>query len=222
METLKVEGEFAERYVALLQVWPAGTRRHHVPYYHAVNRETMGGRCGRWPKNSSSWGPEGEFVTCPGCIKRLQNLDRRTPTMETWVSMRDRCTKPTHAKWKVYGGRGITVCDRWLGPDGFANFQADMGERPSRKHSIDRIDGTKGYFPGNCRWATPSVQLRNRACLRRYEAFGKAQLPIEWAEEYGINLRLIHSRIKNGWSMEKILTTPKGPSNAEQRAKLRQ
>jgi len=74
--------------------------------------------------------------------------------------MRQRCADTNCGDYADYGGRGITVCDRWR--ESFAAFLADMGPRPSKRHSIDRVDGTKGYEPGNCRWALPTTQARNR------------------------------------------------------------
>lgn len=77
-----------------------------------------------------------------------------------WLGMVRRCTKPEHPAWRWYGGRGISVCRQWL--DSFGQFVDDMGERPSRGHSLDRIDNSKGYSPDNCRWATRKQQTRNR------------------------------------------------------------
>lgn len=84
-----------------------------------------------------------------------------TPTYTSWSAMKARCLRPGRENYKNYGGRGITVCDRWLGPNGFENFLADMGERPDGR-TLDRIDGDGHYEPGNCRWATSSEQNRNR------------------------------------------------------------
>lgn len=86
-----------------------------------------------------------------------------TPTWLSWRSMTNRCTNPRHEKWPLYGGRGITICARWAEVDGqgFANFLADMGERPAAM-TLDRIDPDGDYEPSNCRWADAKTQRANR------------------------------------------------------------
>lgn len=81
-----------------------------------------------------------------------------SPTFLSWIAMRARCHNPRHAKFPSYGARGIAVCARWRAS--FEAFLADMGERP-KGTTVDRIDGTRGYEPGNCRWASPKVQGEN-------------------------------------------------------------
>ena len=84
---------------------------------------------------------------------------------QTWGSIKARCYNDKHISYKNYGGRGITVCDRWL--NSFENFFADMGERPSSKHSIERLDNNLGYTPDNCCWATVVEQRSNRRDVQR-------------------------------------------------------
>jgi hypothetical protein len=80
---------------------------------------------------------------------------RRSLTYNSWRCMKERCHNPKHKWWDLYGGRGITICDRWLErKTGFANFLADMGERPSKGHTLHRVDNDSPYCPDNCTWAT--------------------------------------------------------------------
>lgn len=103
---------------------------------------------------------------------------------------------PRNPQFGDYGGRGITICERW---ESFENFLADMGEGPSNK-SIDRIDNNGNYEPGNCRWATQSEQSRNRRSTHLLTHEGVTLSLIEWSERSGINLATLLTRIKHGWS----------------------
>jgi hypothetical protein len=123
-----------------------------------------------------------------------------------WQTMRLRCTNPNNAAWPSYGGRGITVCDRWL--DDPAAFVEDMGTKPSPLHELDRIDNDSGYAPENCRWVLRKINDRNRRSNRRVAHAGETLTVAEWAERTGIESTTITYRIKAGWTNERILTTP--------------
>lgn len=119
--------------------------------------------------------------------------------------MKRRCTATSGKNFRLYAGRGIRVCDRWLGPNGYENFFSDMGPRPSPGHSIDRIDNEKGYEPGNCRWATGVEQRRNQRKSIFIEADGERVSLAAYCEQTGKSYHLIASRLKLGWSQDEAL-----------------
>lgn len=135
--------------------------------------------------------------------------DERYREYRSWCRMRERCHNPRNKGYASYGGRGITVCDRW---SDFEAFYADMGPRPSLRHSIDRIDVNGNYEPENCRWATATEQSRNCRDTIYVEDGGKRVPLADVAEQNGINLSVLYGRLKMGWSLEKALTTPKRKS----------
>jgi len=156
----------------------------------------------------------GHTKSC-GCLSGETTAIRNTthglsknPLYGLWIKVKDRCSNQNCEDYKYYGARGIKVCDRWL--NSFPNFLADMGPRPSRSHSIDRINTNGNYEPGNCRWATPLQQNSNRRNSRLFEHGGKSLTLQQWSIEVGVRLGTIASRIDNGWSIEEALTIPVG------------
>jgi hypothetical protein len=130
-------------------------------------------------------------------------------TRNTWTAMVYRCTSPNSSSYHKYGGRGIAVCERWLT---YENFVNDMGERPGKEYTIDRIDNEKGYFPGNCKWSTAKEQATNRRQRKdaRLITYNGEEKPLkQWAEEFGLEYYTLDARIKRGWSVERALTEPR-------------
>lgn len=159
-----------------------------------------------------------------GCLQKEKLIDRNkanathgmwgTPEYTAWANMIQRCYNPKCEKYPDYGGRGITVCDRWLCPvNGFLNFLADMGPKPSRKHSIERKEVNDNYCPENCCWATQKEQQRNKRNNRLIEYNGKTQCLAAWAEELGVSARTLRYRIKAGWPLEAALTNTTARKN---------
>lgn len=119
--------------------------------------------------------------------------------------MKQRCLNPNNAGYYKYGGRGVTVCQRWL--ESFGNFLADMGEHPTGL-SLERKDNNGNYEPSNCKWATPLEQSLNTRRNRNIEFQGRVQARKQWAREYGINHETLRHRLNRGWAIEKALLTP--------------
>jgi hypothetical protein len=136
-------------------------------------------------------------------LERRRNGNTRKPEYVTWVNIKQRCLNPNIRSYRWYGQKGITICDRWL--ESFANFYEDMGPRPSPKHSIERLDGTEGYEPSNCVWATKHVQSANQSNIVMIEFNGKKQHIAAWARETGLSERVIGERRKKGLPPEQIL-----------------
>ncbi len=126
------------------------------------------------------------------------------PEYKVWEGMIQRCTNPKAYRFDAYGGRGITVCERWRD---FGNFLADMGSRPGRKHRIERKNNSGNYEPSNCCWATQKRQMRNTRANHLVTFRGETLCVIEWAERLGINYNTLRKRLRK-WSVDRALTTP--------------
>lgn len=126
-------------------------------------------------------------------------------TYGIWNNIRERCLNTKNKDFQNYGGRGITVCDRWK--KSFICFLEDMGEAP-RQMQIDRINNDKGYTKENCRWTTVQVQANNRRTCVMVTFNGKTKTIADWSREFGIERKTLEYRIRVGWDIEKALITP--------------
>lgn len=153
------------------------------------------------------------YLRCT-CSRALKTRAERES--EIYWGMIKRTENKATPNYRLYGGRGIKVCDRWR--NSFAAFLHDMGPCPSDAHSIDRIDTDGDYCPENCRWATRQEQGRNKRTNRRICFDGKTLCVAEWAELLGIPESRIRKRLNIGWTVEAALMTP--PLSHSQCAKM--
>lgn len=135
-----------------------------------------------------------------------KNNHERTAEYSAWAEMKRRCLDPARRAYVNYGGRGISVCARWI--DDYPSFLADMGRKPSRGHSLERKDTNGNYEPDNCVWATRIQQNRNRRNTVILKLNGVSKTQQEWADETGIGYKAIQRRLDRGWSIERALTEP--------------
>ena len=126
----------------------------------------------------------------------------------TWRSMKERCYNPNHTAYARYGGRGITVCKRWMD---FATFVSDNEALALPGLTIDRRNNDGNYNPSNCRWVTRRQQTLNRDNNVWIEFRGKRLIAADWARETGLHAMTIRSRLHAGWPVELALTAPKVP-----------
>ena len=156
-----------------------------------------------------------------GCNRGKKNTTHgasNTPEYRVWHGMRERCANPK-AKWfRNYGGRGIRVCDQWK--TSFATFIADLGPRPSPRHTLERVDNDGNYEPSNCRWATRHEQMNNTRLTTRLTIDGVTRTVSEWACAVGISRKVLRNRIDMGWPVDSVLLSP--PSHKKRRNRVGQ
>lgn len=163
--------------------------------------------CGNYTAVPSGSLTSGKTKSC-GCLKletkgAMTHGLSNTVIYHTWWRMLHRCRNPKSPDWKHYGGRGITVCDRW---HRFEDFYVDMGPKPSPKHTIERINNDGNYEPTNCRWATHTEQVRNRRSNRTITRNGETMCASEWARRVGLTPKAVLKRLRRGYSPEEALT----------------
>lgn len=130
---------------------------------------------------------------------------RYGPEYQSWLNAKARCHNTNHPRYAEWGGRGIEVCAEWRSD--FKKFLEHVGHKPAREHTLDRIDGSRGYEPGNVRWSTKSEQSRNRpGFVRSIEFRGKTVCLSELAAEVGMNREKLKYRLDKGWPIEKVIT----------------
>lgn len=153
----------------------------------------------------------GQTASC-GCLHR-EGIVRRNTThglssahsreYRSWKDMRARCNNPRNTDYSSYGGRGITVCERWAD---FAVFIGDMGPRPDG-HTLDRIDVNGSYAPENCRWAPATVQAQNKRSNNKITIGVETKTLLEWCRHFGVEHSKARYRLARGWPVERVFST---------------
>lgn len=159
----------------------------------------------------------GKIKSC-GCLQRDVSRERATkhnmsykPLYNSYNNMKERCTNPNHHKYYRYGGRGIKICDEWLGENGFKNFSAwALKNGYCENLSIDRIDNDGNYEPSNCRWTTIKEQNRNRSTTH-FVCIGNVRLCVtDLADKCGINRRRLSYKLSKGLNPVEAINSLKG------------
>lgn len=172
--------------------------------------------CGAEVTSSAAKVKRGHTKSC-GCLNReraSQRLlrhghgNRKSREYRVWCCLKARCHNPRSSSYPDYGARGITVCARWLGRDGFTNFLADMGTCPSSDHSIDRLNNSQGYSPENCAWRTRVEQMNNRRGNVTLTHNGETLTLSQWSRRLNIKRATLNARVRMGWDVTRTLTTP--------------
>ena len=166
----------------------------------------------------------GNTKSC-GCYKHERIVEASTthgafgtPLYRTYFNMKNRCYNPHYYLFQHYGGKGVTVCDEWLGSGGFSAFAAwSNANGYERGLSIDRLDNSKGYCPDNCRWVNMVTQQNNRTNNRLITVDGETHTMAEWAKISGLHYGTIQRRLANGWSDSEAVTLR--PSHASRRSR---
>lgn len=185
-----------------------------------VNKQGHKGRCVAWLCKCDCGAEvivrghslhKGKTQSC-GCIHRDQIIERNKShglsnkrLYNIWGLMVQRCYNSNNTCYRLYGGKGITICNEWRQDfKTFYDWALSHGYKPNL--TIDRIDNNKGYYPENCRWITMKEQSNNRSTNRYLELNGEKHTISQWSEILGVGKGCIESRLRRGWSIERTLT----------------
>jgi len=180
--------------VGLWTVMSRGTNRRHQAYWLCQCT------CGAEREILGSSLRMGDSLSC-GCRNRraIHNKRARQREYRVWEQMKSRCLNPRHKRYSRYGGRGISICDRWR--LSFAAFMTDMGPCPPGR-SIDRIDNDGNYAPHNCAWVTPRTQTLNRSIVRWVVVNGRRMCLAEWCREFHVSPKTAYKAMASGLSAQ--------------------
>lgn len=185
--------------------------------------------CGNTAIRSGKYLRKREVKSC-GCLKRQPFEENQRikhgkargkiidPALRSYYAMKARCCSESCSAWKKYGGRGIKVCVRWL--ESSTNFLTDMGPRPPGT-SLDRIDNSKGYSPGNCRWADASTQATNTRRSRWLVYKGECRTLSQWARFLGYSVPGLHSRLNRMPKAKALIHKPQSVTYTYNYANIR-
>lgn len=148
-----------------------------------------------------------------GCLNRERTVEvhrthgqSSTPEYRAWQAIKDRCLNPNNKRFADYGGRGIKVCAAWR--DNFTEFLAEVGKRPTSRHTIERMNNSKGYEPGNVCWALPPRQMVNRRNTRFVDYEGRSVPLADLAKQFDVPANTLRARLLKGWPAGTALSEP--------------
>lgn len=190
------------------------TKKYHFKKPELISSVTKGRavyrcHCGKTWETSASDMNQGKIKSCGCYIKHFPAHTThglsKTPEYSVWLSMKARCYNKNYCSYKRYGGRGIKVSKRW---NNFMYFYLDMGKRPSKKYSIERINNNGNYTKSNCKWVLFTEQSKNRSTNVKITINNKTNLLSEWLIYYKVSPPLYHKRLQKGISRLMAITTP--------------
>lgn len=182
----------------------AGTRKGHT-YWNCICT------CGNTSKVEGFALRAGKITSCGCRQKEIVSVANSThgkshsSEYKSWSKMKERCLNPNSRNWRFYGGRGISVCEKWMS---FGAFLSDMGEKPTRYHSLERINVNGNYDPSNCKWATNKEQCRNKRNTVFVEYDGRRVSLLDLSDRFSVSYKNLWRRVVvRNWEIKRALTT---------------